>query len=147
MEGYNGHARPLDRQIQACGYRLFNVNNLKLARYQEIFPAPAKTDAIVTKSAKINLLENSGGMFGVPVLAGILLPAPGLVTARLRFPVVCPIEQRIRHRLGLRCFGMVDQADHDQPAARPVEYVARDGLDAIQQSGLDMGLAGDGMIV
>jgi transposase len=46
MEGYNGHARPLDRQIQARGWRLFNLNNLKLARYKEIFPAPAKTDAI-----------------------------------------------------------------------------------------------------
>lgn len=33
MEGYNGWA-------------LYNVNNLKLARYKEIFPAPAKTDAI-----------------------------------------------------------------------------------------------------
>lgn len=28
------------------GWRLFNVNNLKLARFKEIFPAPAKTDAI-----------------------------------------------------------------------------------------------------
>jgi hypothetical protein len=46
MEGYNGYTRPLDRQILAQGYRLFNVNNLKLARYKEIFPSPAKTDAI-----------------------------------------------------------------------------------------------------
>jgi transposase len=46
MEGFNGHARPLDGQIQAHGYRLFNVNNLKLARFKEIFPGPAKSDAI-----------------------------------------------------------------------------------------------------
>lgn len=46
MEGYNGWARPLDQQVLARGWRLFNVNNLKLARYKEIFPAPAKTDAI-----------------------------------------------------------------------------------------------------
>ena len=46
MEGYNGYARPLDRQVLRRGYRLYNVNNLKLARYKEIFPAPAKTDAI-----------------------------------------------------------------------------------------------------
>lgn len=46
MEGYNGWARPLDQQILARGWRLYNVNNLKLARYKEIFPAPAKTDAI-----------------------------------------------------------------------------------------------------
>lgn len=46
MEGYGGWARPLDQQVLAQGWRLFNVNNLKLARYKEIFPAPAKTDAI-----------------------------------------------------------------------------------------------------
>ncbi len=46
MEGYNGWARPLDQQVLARGWRLFNVNNLKLARYKEIFPAPAKTDDI-----------------------------------------------------------------------------------------------------
>lgn len=46
MEGYNGWARPLDGQILQHGYCLYSVNNLKLARYKEIFPAPAKTDAI-----------------------------------------------------------------------------------------------------
>ena len=46
MEGYNGHARPLDGQVLARGWRLFNVNNLKLARYKEIFPGPAKSDPI-----------------------------------------------------------------------------------------------------
>lgn len=46
MEGYNGWARPLDQQILAHGWKLFNVNNLKLARYKEIFPAPAKSDNI-----------------------------------------------------------------------------------------------------
>ena len=46
MEGYNGWARPLDSQIQRRGYTLFNVNNLKLARYKEIFTAPAKNDQI-----------------------------------------------------------------------------------------------------
>lgn len=46
MEGFNGNARPLDRLIQAQGYRLYNVNNMKLARFKEIFPGAAKTDAI-----------------------------------------------------------------------------------------------------
>lgn len=46
MEGYNGWARPLDQLILARGWKLFNVNNLKLARYKEIFPAPAKSDNI-----------------------------------------------------------------------------------------------------
>lgn len=45
MEGYNGHARPLDKMIQSR-YRLLNINNLKLARFKEIFPGAAKTDAI-----------------------------------------------------------------------------------------------------
>lgn len=46
MEGFNGWARPLDRQVLDHGWKLYNVNNLKLARYKEIFPGPAKTDAI-----------------------------------------------------------------------------------------------------
>ena len=45
MEGYNGHARPLDRLIQSR-YHLLNINNLKLARFKEIFPGAAKTDPI-----------------------------------------------------------------------------------------------------
>ncbi|SCZ63063.1 IS110 family RNA-guided transposase [Thiohalomonas denitrificans] len=46
MEGYNGWARPLDTLVRSRGYRLFNINNLKLARFKEIFPAAAKTDRI-----------------------------------------------------------------------------------------------------
>ncbi len=46
MEGCNGYARPLDQQILEKGYTLLNVNNLKLCRFKEIFPSPAKTDAI-----------------------------------------------------------------------------------------------------
>ena len=46
MEGYNGWARPLDAQIHRHGWQRYSVNNLKLARYKEIFPAPAKTNAI-----------------------------------------------------------------------------------------------------
>ena len=39
MEGYNGHARPLDTLVCERGWRLFNVNNLKLARFKQVFPA------------------------------------------------------------------------------------------------------------
>lgn len=46
MEGYNGWARPLDGLIQQRGYRLYNVNNVKLSRFKEIFPGAAKTDQI-----------------------------------------------------------------------------------------------------
>ncbi len=49
MEGYNGHVRPLDSLVRARGWRLFNVNNLKLARFKEIFPAGAKSDRIDTR--------------------------------------------------------------------------------------------------
>jgi hypothetical protein len=49
MEGFNGHARPLDALIRRRGYQLFNVNNLKLARFKEIFPGPAKSDPIDTR--------------------------------------------------------------------------------------------------
>ena len=51
MEGYNGHARPLDVLVQQRGWRLYNVNNLKLARFKEIFPAPAKSDRIDTRKS------------------------------------------------------------------------------------------------
>lgn len=46
MEGFGGWARPLDEMILDKGWELLNVNNLKLARFKEIFPSPAKTDAI-----------------------------------------------------------------------------------------------------
>jgi hypothetical protein len=46
MEGYNGHARPLDTLVREHQWRLFNVNNLKLARFKQVFPAAAKTDRI-----------------------------------------------------------------------------------------------------
>ena len=46
MEGYNGYARPLDTMVCQRGYRLYNINNLKLARFKEIFPGAAKKDRI-----------------------------------------------------------------------------------------------------
>lgn len=49
MEAYNGYARPIDQQVLAKGYRLFNVNNNKLAQFKKVFPGPAKTDEIDTQ--------------------------------------------------------------------------------------------------
>jgi transposase len=49
MEGFGGYARPLDSQVLAQGWSLYAINNLKFARFKEIFPAPAKTDAIDAK--------------------------------------------------------------------------------------------------
>jgi hypothetical protein len=41
-----GMLRLLDQLIQQKGYILYNINNLKLARFKELFSGPAKTDAI-----------------------------------------------------------------------------------------------------
>src|SRR5437879_6247991 len=46
IEGFNGCARPLDAMVRRRGYRLYNINNLKLARFKEIFPGAAKSDRI-----------------------------------------------------------------------------------------------------
>jgi transposase len=56
MEGYGGHARPLDGLVAERGWSLFNVNNLKLARFKEIFPAAAKSDRIDTRKT-LELLQ------------------------------------------------------------------------------------------
>lgn len=68
MEGYNGYARPLDSMVKARGWRLFNLNNLKLARFKEVFPSPAKTDAIdARKALELFQLEKH-----LPVAKGVL---------------------------------------------------------------------------
>ena len=75
MEGYNGWARPLDRQVQMHGYQLYNVNNLKLARFKEIFPAPAKSDPIDARK----MLELFQLQASLPLAKGVLqavLPVP-----------------------------------------------------------------------
>jgi len=68
MEGYNGHARPLDGQLLARGWRLFNVNNLKLARDKEIFPGPAKSDPIDARK----MLELFSLRDELPLAKGVL---------------------------------------------------------------------------
>lgn len=60
MEGYNGYARPLDQMVRARDYRLFNINNMKLARFKEVFPGAAKTDAIdARKGLELFQLQDS----------------------------------------------------------------------------------------
>ena len=82
MEGYNGWARPLDSQVQKHGYQLYNVNNLKLARFKEIFPAPAKSDLIdAHKMLELFQLQDH-----LPLAKGVLqavLPVPD-VNQRLK---------------------------------------------------------------
>lgn len=76
MEGYNGWARPLDQQVLARGWRLFNVNNLKLARYKEIFPAPAKTDAIDARRMLELFAFEGHRALGRDVLQEVSAPSP-----------------------------------------------------------------------
>jgi transposase len=72
MEGHNGHARPLDREVQARGYALHNVNNLKLARFKEVFSSQAKTDPIDTRKILELFLLNDH----LPVARGVLQQVP-----------------------------------------------------------------------
>lgn len=80
MEGYNGWARPLDGLVQARGWRLFNVNNLKLARFKEIFPAAAKTDGIDARKG-LELFQLSELL---PAARGVLQEVPSVVAENAR---------------------------------------------------------------
>jgi hypothetical protein len=82
MEGYNGYARPLDSLVRQRGYRLYNLNNLKFARFKEIFPGAAKSDGSMRaennesysyprQSRKVNARVMSTRLDGT---AGVLLP-------------------------------------------------------------------------
>lgn len=75
MEGYNGHARPIDRMVLEKGYRLFNVNNLKLARFKEIFAGPAKSDPIDAKKM-LELFDLSDTLPAAKNVLQEVLPIP-----------------------------------------------------------------------
>lgn len=49
MEGYNGHARPIDKYVLNKGYKLININNHKLAQFKKVFPGASKSDVIDTR--------------------------------------------------------------------------------------------------
>ena len=67
MEGYNGWARPLDSLVRQRGYRLYNINNLKLARFKEIFPGAAKSDRIdARKGLELFQLREGTALAGGP---------------------------------------------------------------------------------
>lgn len=61
MEAYNGYARPIDQMVLEKDYRLFNMNNHKLARYKEIFPGPSKSDPVDARTILelFNMKEDS----------------------------------------------------------------------------------------
>ena len=70
MEGFGGYARPLDSQVLAQGWRLYAINNLKFVRFKEIFPAPAKTDAIDAR----RMLQLMQMRAQVPMASALLQP-------------------------------------------------------------------------
>lgn len=94
MEGYNGWARPLDTLVRGHGYRLFNVNNLKLARFKEIFPAASKTDRIDARKG-LELFQ-----------LGDYLPAARRVLQEV--PAAAPENDRLK-RLTRRRRALVDE--------------------------------------
>jgi len=75
MEGYGGWARPLDEMVLAKGWSLLNVNNLKLARFKEIFPSPAKTDAIDARKI-LELMRLSPLLPQAKEIMNEVIPAP-----------------------------------------------------------------------
>lgn len=87
MEGLNGYGRPLDRMVQARGYQLYNVNNLKLARFREIFPGAAKTDRLDTR----RILELFHLKDHLPLAKDVLQEAP-------RVPLVNEKLKRLSRR-------------------------------------------------
>ena len=87
MEGYNGWARPLDSLVRAHGYRLFNINNLKLARFKEIFPSAAKTDRIDARKA-LELFQ----------LQAQFKPAKNVLQELLAAPVEADMLKRLSRR-------------------------------------------------
>jgi transposase len=94
MEGYNGWARPLDTLVRSRGYRLFNINNLKLARFKEIFPAAAKSDRIDARKG----LELFQLCDHLPVARGVLQEV-----------VATPLENEKLKRLTRRRRALVDE--------------------------------------
>ena len=73
MEGYNGHVRPLDSLVRARGWQLFNVNNLKLARWRchvnrHLASLWAPTPEIMQRSSLAATVSSRrrgiGGVFG-----------------------------------------------------------------------------------
>jgi transposase len=125
MEGYNGWARPLDSLVRARGYRLYNINNLKFARFKEIFPGAAKNDRIDARKglelfqlrdhlplAKEVLQEVAAVAQENEILKRLTRRRRRLVNERVRvlnnlqadLQAVCPGLLEITHEVGNRWF-------------------------------------------
>lgn len=94
MEGYNGHVRPLDQMVLDREYPLYNVNNLKLARFREMFPGAAKNDPLDTR----NILKMSYLNDQLLIARGVLQLVPNV-----------PEENKKLKRLSRRRRHLVDE--------------------------------------
>ena len=111
MEGYNGHVRPLDSLVKARGWRLFNVNNLKLARFKEIFPAAAKSDRIDSaKTLELFQLHDHLPMAGDVLQEVMATPEENDILKRL---------SRRRRRLVNECGRVMNSLQADLQAVAP----------------------------
>lgn len=122
MEGFGGYARPLDGQVLAQGWRLYAVNNLKFARFKEVFPAPAKTDAIDARRM-LQLMQMRGQLPMAKALLQEVAPVDSLhqhlkaLTRRRKQWVAerMRISQRMQAELQAAAPGLLDitgQADN-----------------------------------
>jgi len=124
MEGYSGYARPLDRLVQEKGYRLFNINNLKLARFKEVFPGAAKTDPIDTrKILELFRLKDQLPM-AKAAIQEVVVAAP-LVNEKLK-----RISRR-RRRLVIEKMRVLNQMQADLQAVCPELLAATKDADTL----------------
>jgi len=100
MEGYNCHVPPLDSVVEMRGWQLFNVNNLKLARFKDIFRTPAKSNRIDSaKTLELFQLRDHLPMARDLLQEGMATSAENDILKRLSIgsrPVACsPLKDRL----------------------------------------------------
>lgn len=66
----------MDRLTQEKGYTLYNANNLKLARFKEVFPGAAKTDPIDTRKVLELFHLKEASPLAKNVLQKVVLASP-----------------------------------------------------------------------
>ena len=93
MEGFNGCARPLDTIVRRHGYRLYNINNLKLARFKEIFPGAAKSDRIDARKG-LELSAKRSSAAGQASVAGGKGNARGERDSQAAYPAPAQVSGR-----------------------------------------------------
>ena len=60
IEGKNGYGAPFDRMLMENGFKLYNVDNLKLRRFRDVFGAEWRNDRRDAKMLAKMLVKVSG---------------------------------------------------------------------------------------